>query len=160
MDSQGRRERQHPCTDAGGHRLEDTATRRFFRMMFPEVRAHFESPRQEEHRSTPAGMRTVTLSSDVVPPFGRQDPGLSRVPFPYLDEPPKQLNETMENSRSHYRSQLAILEYRCECVPTIRSRCGRPLREPADTRPAPDDPQSAPSDPRRSPADIPCAPGG
>src|SRR6476620_6725266 len=63
------------CTSAGGHRLEETATRRFFRLMFPEVCAHFESPRQEEHRSTPAGMRTVALSSAVVPSVGRQERG-------------------------------------------------------------------------------------
>jgi hypothetical protein len=54
--------------------------------MFLEVRAHFESPRQEEYHSTPAGMRTVTLSSDVVPPVGRQKQGLSRVPASYLGE--------------------------------------------------------------------------
>src|SRR5260370_21608999 len=82
MDSQGRRDDEPLCTGAGGHRLEDTATRRFFRLMFPEVRAHFESPRQEEHRSTPAGMRTLTLSSDVVPPVGRQDQGSHERLFP------------------------------------------------------------------------------
>ena len=111
MDSQGRRERQHPCTDAGGHRLEDAATRRFFRLMFPEVRAHFESPRQEEHRSTPAGMRTVTLSSDVVPPFGRQDRELSRAPSPYLVEPANRSREADKVRFARLRSQLAILEY-------------------------------------------------
>src|SRR4051795_10883332 len=60
---------RRPPAGGGGKR------RRFFRLMFPEVCAHFESPRQEEHRSTPAGMRTVALSSAVVPPVGRQERG-------------------------------------------------------------------------------------
>src|SRR5437762_8876658 len=40
----GRRERRALVHSAGGHRLEETATRRLFRLMFPEVRS-------EEHTS-------------------------------------------------------------------------------------------------------------
>src|SRR5260370_42245707 len=83
MDSQGRRDDEPLCTGAGGHRLEDTATRRFFRLMFPEVRAHFESPRQEEHRSTPAGMRPVALiQRRRSHPLAARSVGLSRAPAP------------------------------------------------------------------------------
>src|SRR5260370_19889779 len=127
MDSQGRRDDEHLCTGAGGNRLEETATRRFFRLMFPEVRAHFESPRQEEHRSTPAGMRTVTLSSDVVPPVGRQDRGLSRAPFPYLDEQPRLLIKAEKNSRSRLRCQLLVSDVSLwgARAPAIHSARGR-----------------------------------
>src|SRR5260370_13110997 len=40
---------------ATGWRRGQTAPR--LRLMFPEVHTHFESPRQEEHHSTPAEMR-------------------------------------------------------------------------------------------------------
>src|SRR5260221_8909564 len=89
---------------ATGWRRRQTAP--LIRLMFPEVHTHFESPRQEEYHSTPAEMRTVTLSSDVVPPVGRQDQGLSRAPSPYLREPASQPHEAMENSRCGDRSQL------------------------------------------------------
>src|SRR5216684_1555841 len=81
------------CTSAGGHRLEETATRRLFRLMFPEVCAHFESPRQEEHRSTPAKMRTVALSSAVVPSVGRQERGALTSAGSNLDRLASQLSE-------------------------------------------------------------------
>src|SRR6266849_10490847 len=60
-----------------------TAMSRLFRLMFPEVRAHFESPRQEEHRSTPAGMRTVALiQRRRSHPLAARSVGLSRAPAP------------------------------------------------------------------------------
>src|SRR5229473_623335 len=66
---------EHLCTSAGGHRLEETGLAPALPVdVFPKC-AHFESPRQEEHRSTPAEMRTVALSSAVVPPVGRQERG-------------------------------------------------------------------------------------
>src|SRR3954452_11465049 len=46
---------RRPPAGRGGKR------RRLFRLMFPEVRAHFESPRQEEHHSTPAEVKTSTF---------------------------------------------------------------------------------------------------
>ena len=55
---------EHLCTGAGGHRLEERRYAPFFRLMFPEVCAHFESPRQEEHHSTPAGMRARAFQRD------------------------------------------------------------------------------------------------
>src|SRR5258708_627963 len=54
-----------------------------FRLMFPEVRAHFESARQEEHCSTPAGMRTVALiQRRRSHPLAARSVGLSRAPAP------------------------------------------------------------------------------
>src|SRR5436190_18951461 len=46
--------------------------------VFPKC-AHFESPRQEEQRSTPAGMRTA-LSSAPSHPLAAGSEGLSRAP--------------------------------------------------------------------------------
>jgi hypothetical protein len=183
MNCQGRRERQHLCTDAGGHRLDGRQTAPLIRLMFPEVHTHFESPRQEEHHSTPAEMRTVTLSSDVVPPVGRQDQGLSRVPFPYLDEPPWQFIKAVENSRSRLRSQLLIWEPvnffagRAPCgrvrvsdsrrAPAARSvrrrnavRAGRNTVRAGGTRCVPGGTQCAPAGTQRVPGGTQCAPGG
>src|SRR5258708_17480746 len=72
-------------------------------------------------------MGTVTLSSDVVPPVGRQDRGLSRAPFPYLDEQPRLLIKAEKNSRSRLRCQLLVSDVSLwgARAPAIHSARGR-----------------------------------
>jgi hypothetical protein len=104
----------------GGHRLEGTATRRHFRLVFPEMYTSGVS-RQEEQAQLPQGYGSDVLFSTSAPPTAAKVSGC-----PTLDSVTARYRslETacQEGCESFSPSRSAVSGYRCRCFAEAK-RC-------------------------------------